>query len=113
MQRGIRSIAEDLCTRQLGYRTQLDSAEAERREITEKRFTFIDRRIIKDASEIVSTNGQQYFAVVRNPIHVVSEIARLRAQQEGARLAVLQRMGLAESTGAGTWLVRRDWRYSR
>jgi hypothetical protein len=33
IQRGIRSVAENLCTKQLGYRTELDTAEAERREI--------------------------------------------------------------------------------
>ena len=31
VQQGIRSTAQDLCTRQLGYRTQHDAAEAERR----------------------------------------------------------------------------------
>ena len=30
---GIRAVAEDLCTRQLGYRTSLDAAEAYRREV--------------------------------------------------------------------------------
>ena len=30
----IRAIAEDLCTRQLGYRMELDGAEAKRREVT-------------------------------------------------------------------------------
>ncbi len=43
VQQGIRNIAADLCTRQLGYRTELDSFESERREITEKRFTSLDR----------------------------------------------------------------------
>jgi hypothetical protein len=35
---GIRGIAEDICTRQLGYRTSRDATEAERREIGESRF---------------------------------------------------------------------------
>lgn len=110
VQQGIRSIAEDLCTRQLGYRTQLDAVEAERREITEKRLTSIDRRIAKDSSEIVSSNGHHYFALIRNPVPVSSnETERLRGQHEAARLAVLQRMGLAESNGAGIWLVRPDF----
>ena len=42
---GLRAIAEDYCTRQLGYRTELDAAEAERREVSEKRFTSLDRSI--------------------------------------------------------------------
>ena len=35
IQQGIRSAAEHLCTRQIGFRTELDAAEAERREISE------------------------------------------------------------------------------
>ena len=35
-------LPADLCTRQLGYRTELDGAEAERREVTEKRL-HVDR----------------------------------------------------------------------
>jgi hypothetical protein len=101
VQHGIRETAEHFCTRQLGYRTQLDATEAKRRDITENRFTSIDRQLIKDASELSLTGGRQYFAVVRNG----SEFAA----SEAARLAVLQRMGLAEGTGAGTWLVRRDF----
>ena len=110
VQQGIRNIAEDLCTRQLGYRTQLDAAEAERREIVEKRFTALDRTVVRAASEVISNNGQQYFAVVRKSIQAASsEAARLHVQHEAARLAVLQKMGLAESSGTGTWLIRRDF----
>ena len=42
---GIRLIAEDLCTRQLGYRTELDAREAERREVSQARVTSLDRII--------------------------------------------------------------------
>ena len=52
VQQGIRSIAADLCTRQLGYRTELDGLEAERSEVTEKRFTSIDKRLLRDATGI-------------------------------------------------------------
>jgi len=34
---GIRAVTEDLCTRQLGYRTSLDAAEAYRREVSQFR----------------------------------------------------------------------------
>src|ERR1700689_1000600 len=43
---GIRGIAEDICTRKLGYRTSRDAAEAERREIGEPRFTSLDRALL-------------------------------------------------------------------
>ncbi len=110
VQQGIRVIAEDLCTRQLGYRTQLDAVEAERREITEKRFTAPDRRLMRGASEVISNEGQRYFIVIRKPIQVASsETRRIQAHHDAARLAVLHRMGLAEPKGAGTWFLRRDF----
>ena len=102
VQHGIRSIAADLCTRQLGYRTQLDGIEAEHREVSEKRFTSIDRRLLKDALE----SG----TVSRNPAHAgLSEAARSRIRHDVARLAVLCKMGLAEATGPNTWHLRPDF----
>jgi type IV secretory pathway VirD2 relaxase len=110
VQNGIRDIAGDLCTRQLGYRTELDAVEAERREITETRFTSLDRRLLKDAPRIGSDAEPQYFAVTRNPLQTgLTETARLHTKHEAARLAVLGRMGVAESTGSNTWRVRRDF----
>ena len=38
-----------------------------------------------------------------------SETARLRAPHQTARRAVLQRMGLAEPSCAGNWLIRKDF----
>jgi len=109
VQQGIRGIAGNLCTRQLGYRTELDGAEAERREVTEKRLTSIDRRLLKDAQEFVPELGSQYFTVSRNSTQTgLSETARFRTRHDVARLVVLRQMGLAESTGPGTWRLRRD-----
>lgn len=109
VQQGIRGIAADLCTRQLGYRTELDGAEAERREVTEKRLTSIDRRLLKDAQEFVPELGSQYFTVSRNPAQTgASETARSRTRHDIARLVVLRQMGLAESTGPNTWRLRGD-----
>jgi type IV secretory pathway VirD2 relaxase len=47
---GIREAAENLCTVQLGHRTQLDAVESERREVAAQRFTSLDR-IISRACE--------------------------------------------------------------
>jgi type IV secretory pathway VirD2 relaxase len=38
VKQGIREIAEDLCTRQLGYRTESDAAAARRREVHQHRY---------------------------------------------------------------------------
>jgi hypothetical protein len=110
IQHGIRGIAEDRCTRQIGHRTEQDALEAERREITERRFTSLDRRLLKDAQEISSGLDPEYFPVFRNPIQDgLGETTRLHTKHEAARLAVLGRMGLAESIGPNTWRVRRDF----
>src|SRR5215471_8647123 len=72
---GIRAIAEDYCTRQLGYRTELDAAEAERREVTEKRFTSLDRSILKRAED---TSDDTWLYVRSHPAGpVLNDMARV------------------------------------
>lgn len=106
---GIRGIAEDICTRQLGYRTSRDAAEAERREIGESRLTSLDRALLREAQKSTPGPESSYFIVVKNPAQAgLNDAARLHLNHVVARLAVLQRMGLAESTAANTWHVRYD-----
>src|SRR6185437_9816784 len=110
VQQGIRGIAADLCTRQLGYRTTLDGAEAERREVMEKRLTSIDKRLLRDALEFVPELGSQHFTVSRDLAQTgLSETARTRTRNDVARIAVLRKMGLAEAIGPNTWSLRRDF----
>jgi type IV secretory pathway VirD2 relaxase len=98
LKHGIREIAQDLCTRQIGYRTAQDATEAERREIGEHRLTSLDRAILRMADyDVAAPDGS--FIVVRNS----------GGGHVGARLAVLRRMGLAESKGPNTWNVRRGF----
>jgi len=47
VKQGVRAITEDLCTRQLGFRTSLDAVEAQGREVREPRLTSLDRVICK------------------------------------------------------------------
>jgi hypothetical protein len=96
---GIRSIAEDLCTRQLGYRTQRDIAEAQRREVSQHRFTSLDRSIARDKP---AEGESSHFQVIRNSTHP-------RNQHAVARLRTLESMGLAEASGLDHWLVRQDF----
>jgi type IV secretory pathway VirD2 relaxase len=42
---GIRRHAEEYCTNQLGFRSEMDVIDSERREIAAKRFTSLDRLI--------------------------------------------------------------------
>ena len=95
---GIREIAEDLCTRQLGYRTTLDASEAECREISQARYTSLDRFIFRHARASDTD-------LVFNPTRV-NDIER--NQRISARLVTLSRMGLAERTGDGSWSLRHD-----
>lgn len=98
---GIRKAAEDLCTRQLGYRTRLDAREAEIREVEQCRVTSLDR-IIERSNPAPGQNS--VFSVI--PSHSVK-----RDQQElvAARLITLQKMGLATATQSGEWEIRADF----
>ena len=100
---GIRAIAEDLCTRQLGHRNQLDAVASERREIQEHRFTSLDRVI--NRANIADGSMAEHFVVRRR----AENNARAREQHIDARLLVLQQMGLAKDVGGGEWQVRRDF----
>jgi hypothetical protein len=109
LKHGIRGITEDLCTRQIGYRTLHDAAEAERREISEKRFTPLDRAILRDADQDAQAPDSAKLTVVKNPVEAgMTDSARRCSQHIASRLAVLQRMGIAEPAGANTWRVRPD-----
>jgi type IV secretory pathway VirD2 relaxase len=105
---GIRNVAEDFCTRQLGHRTTLDAAEAERREIAEKRFTSLDRAILREAG--VADDGNSIWMKTGNTAsrERMGDLARLRQQHIAARLPVLKTMGLAQEIAIGQWAVRRD-----
>jgi len=96
---GIRSITEDLCTRQLGYRTQWDVARAQRREVSQQRFTSLDRAIARDKP----IDGQFL------PFRVSRNAAQPRNPYVVARLRTLENMGLAEAVGPDQWSVRHDF----
>jgi type IV secretory pathway VirD2 relaxase len=105
VRQGIRDVAEDLCTQQLGYRTQMDAEAAERRELQQFRFTSLDRAIIRSAEPVHAKDGE------RDSLQIVvaDSVGRTRPQHIRERLMVLQRMGLAEQAGHGEWRVHRDF----
>jgi type IV secretory pathway VirD2 relaxase len=104
---GIRAIAEDFCTRQLGYRTELDTAEAERREIHEKRFTSLDRIILKRAED--AGDNTWFHVLCPPPGNALNESAGVQGRHVSARLAVLAHMGLAVADEPGAWYLKRDF----
>ncbi len=94
IQHGLRAHAEDLCTAQLGYRTELDAAEAQRREVTQQRFTSLDRVIQRNAA---ADNDTEHLWAAPASDYVA------------ARLRFLSTMGLSEPSSDNCWRVRRDF----
>jgi type IV secretory pathway VirD2 relaxase len=109
IRQGIRCAAEDLCTRQLGYRTEFDAATAQRREVHEHRYTSLDRAIKRDA--VWSENwASTFFAIVLDPNQAWgNRNARLMQQHTTERLISLEGMGLAERADPNLWRVRGDF----
>jgi hypothetical protein len=102
---GIRATAEDLCTRQLGHRTDRDAAEAAAREVREQRYTSLDRDISRAKNE-TDYGGERFQIVVPTGS---SGSAGLRGRYLAERLAFIEKMGLAERAGPNTWQVRSDF----
>ncbi len=102
---GIRTIAEDLCTRQLGYRTELDAREAERREVDQCRVTSLDRVIERASPDHAGTKTNSTFRFEPG----ASSIKRGQTAIFTGRLITLQKMGLATQPQPGLWDVRSDF----
>jgi type IV secretory pathway VirD2 relaxase len=110
---GIRTHAEDLCTRLLGLRSTLDAVEAERREITARQYTSLDRHISRAAAETevgaAQADAARFTFKLPSPVGWSSPHAIDRAQNVAARLGVLRTMGLVDEIGPNKWSVRRDF----
>lgn len=102
---GIRESAQNLCTRQLGYRTELDAMDSRRSEVHQHRYTSLDAAIKRDA---VSTEDGRFLTVPVDPTQG-SEYSQLLKQHKTERLLVLRTMGLSEHTGPNLWRVRADF----
>jgi type IV secretory pathway VirD2 relaxase len=102
---GIRFHAENLATESLGFRTERDVAEARQREITQARYTSLDRIIQR------SNDGQSSSFTITTDItaHGLSERERSLHQDLSARLAHLEKMGLAKSVASQEWVVQGDF----
>ena len=110
---GIRAVAEDLCTMQLGYRTSLDAAEAYRREVCQFRYTSLDRMINRsnDARRVPGDDDASlYFTIHINPNDPHPQgFPKSVAHHIAARLLTLKDMGLAETSDGDSWRVRCDF----
>jgi hypothetical protein len=108
VQHGIRRHAESACTLQLGYRTSLDREEAERREVSQARFTSLDRVLARARPQDAKPDSR--FEVSRRPdAPELSGSGRAREQRLVARLNYLTDAGLAQPTAPLTWSVDADF----
>jgi Protein of unknown function (DUF3363) len=108
VQHGIRRHAESACTLQLGYRTSLDREEAERYEVSQARFTSLDRVLVR-AKPPDAKPGSQFEVTRRPDAPELSESGRAREQRLVARLNYLTGAGLARPTAPLTWSVDADF----
>jgi type IV secretory pathway VirD2 relaxase len=101
---GLRAIAEEWATAQLGYRTEQDAVESFRRQVPLQRLTPLDRILNKEAA------SSERFVVRRdldNP-HLRGT-AKLREQYLANRLRVLEGIGLARTVAPQMWEMRPDF----
>ncbi len=106
---GIRWRAEQYCTNQLGFRSEVDAIESERREVSASRFTSLDRSISKSSViNVQDSNGEPAFFVFDTRERLQRPAAH-RDVHVSARLTVLGAMGLAQEIMPGRWRVRRDF----
>jgi hypothetical protein len=107
IKQGIRGVAEDLCTRQIGYRTELDADAALSREVREHRFTSLDRIIQRDSS---ADANQRTLIVAKEPNRSGSGPGRrLMDQYVRERLIFLETLGLSQRVNPDVWDVRPDF----
>lgn len=108
VKQGLRSLAENVCTLQLGPRTELDAFAAAEREVNERRYTALDRALERRATP--DGGDSKYCAVTVSPeLHFRSSEAGMREQHLYARLIVLREMGLADRLNHQEWRVRSDF----
>jgi hypothetical protein len=110
IKQGMREIAEDLCTRKLGYRTELDAIEAQRREADQYRYTSLDRVIGQSVHRAAEGNDSWFKVGAPKASRLDDKIGNSSRQRHILqRLMALQRMGLAEPIASNEWRVRRGF----
>jgi type IV secretory pathway VirD2 relaxase len=106
---GLRSLAADACTLQLGPRTELDAAVGQEREVRARRYTFLDRALERRADPDPGDESNQIRVMLNLSGNSGNYAAASREQHLQARLIVLQNMGLARQQSQQEWLVHIDF----
>ncbi|WP_306581884.1 relaxase/mobilization nuclease and DUF3363 domain-containing protein [Dokdonella sp.] len=98
---GFRHRAAELATEWLGPRTELEIQQTLRREVEQERWTSLDRTLKREIGE-TGGDGLVHVERLNEP-----RLQRQRLLLIG-RLQRLQRLGLADETQLGTWVVHAD-----
>ena len=105
----VRAHAEDLCTCQLGYRTHLDAADALAREVTQYRYTSLDRILTRAGRDHALDSDRAGYFVFGLANAGRGSPAGTRGACIAKRLRFLATLGLAEPASDGQWLIRQDF----
>ena len=105
----VRAHAEDLCTCQLGYRTQLDAADAVAREVTQYRYTSLDRILTRASRDHASDSDRAGYFVFGLANAGSGSPGGTRGTYLAKRLRFLATLGLAERVSDGQWRIRQDF----
>lgn len=105
----VRAHAEDLCTCQLGYRTALDAAEALAREVTQYRYTSLDRILTRASRDHTPDSDRAGYFVFGLASAGSGSPAATRGTCLAKRLRFLETLGLAEPASDGRWRIRLDF----
>jgi len=100
LRHGIRARAQEVATRRLGYRAEKDAEIARERQVTQRRYTAMDRELL--------TRAGAAHVVQIDPAFDRSESAKIKRLQEIRRLKQLERMGIAEQVGPLLWRLDPD-----
>ncbi len=105
----LRAHAEDLCTCQLGYRTELDAADALAREVTQYRYTSLDRTLTQSSREAALDSDREGYFVYGPASAGRGSAGGARGACLMKRLRFLATLGLAEPASSNRWRIRPDF----
>jgi type IV secretory pathway VirD2 relaxase len=95
---GIRIKAQEIATRELGLRTELDLQSEQQRSLTQGRYSGIDRQLEREAAA-----HEPHLIDLRSPPAEACSFARRNYQNKQLRLEYLKALGLAEQVEFGLW----------
>ena len=101
--RGIRINAQEIATRELGLRTELELQVEKQRSLTQNRYTGFDRGLEREAAE-----SPERLIDLHNSSGNDSHFTRTRHHQKVVRLMHLKSLELANEVAPGVWKISDD-----